>query len=118
MRRLHDRNKSLKNILINLKEHNYVDSDLFNRLNENIVAADLFNNYNRKKLNKKVKYSPSMKKFCLTLNYYSPKAYEYVRQTFNTCLPHRKTLSKWYGRLDGEPGFTEESFQALKDKHK
>ncbi|RVE50530.1 hypothetical protein evm_004859 [Chilo suppressalis] len=31
-------------------------------------------------------------------------------------LTHRKTLPKWYGHIKGEPGFTEESFQALKSK--
>lgn len=81
-----------------------------------MVTVDLFNNLNRKKNKKNIKYTPAIKKFCLTLNYYAPKAYDYVRQTFNTCLPHPKTLSKWYGHIKGDPGFTEESFQALKAK--
>ncbi|XP_063395418.1 uncharacterized protein LOC134680255 [Cydia fagiglandana] len=116
IKRLQSRNKSLKDILKNLKENNLIDTDLFGKLNEDIIAVNLFNNYNRKKLKKNIKYSPVIKKFCLTLNYYSPKAYDYVRDTFNTCLPHRKTLSKWYGNLKGDPGFTEESFKALKAK--
>ncbi|KAH9645344.1 hypothetical protein HF086_002970 [Spodoptera exigua] len=45
-----------------------------------------------------------------------PKAYGYVRQTFNTCFPHRKTLCKWFSHVKGEPGFTVESIQALKSK--
>lgn len=49
VRRLQDRNKSLKDILKTLKEENYVDSDLFNKLNEDITAANIFNNYNKKK---------------------------------------------------------------------
>ncbi|CAG4957683.1 unnamed protein product [Colias eurytheme] len=57
-----------------------------------------------------------MKIFCLTLNFYSLKAYEYVRQTFRTCLPHSKTLSKWYAHINGEPGFTEEAFSAVGQK--
>lgn len=116
VRRLHERNKSLKEILQNLKKQNYIDTDLFNSLNGNVAVVDMFNALNRKKLKKQIKYSPAMKKFCLTLNYHSPKAYEYVRATFNTCLPHPKTLAKWYGHIKGEPGFTEESFQALKAK--
>lgn len=62
------------------------------------------------------KYSPALRSFALTLNYYSPRAYEYVRKTFNTCLPHPRTLKKWYSKVGGDPGFTNESFTALKRK--
>lgn len=54
----------------------------------------------------------------MTLNFLSPSAYRYVRATFNTCLPHPKTLSKWYSNIKGEPGFSDESFEALKEKAK
>lgn len=81
-----------------------------------MATIDLFNNLNRKKAKKSIKYTPALKRFCLTLNYYSPKAYDYVRHSFNTCLPHPSTLSRWYGCINGKPGFTEESFQALKEK--
>ncbi|XP_028172130.1 uncharacterized protein LOC114361333 [Ostrinia furnacalis] len=111
VKRLQNRNRSLKDILKSLKDSNYVDTETFNKLKDNLVPVDLFNNMNRKKQKKNIKYTPAVKKFCLTLNYYSPKAYNYVRQTFNTCLPHLKTLSKWYGHIKGDPGFTEESFQ-------
>lgn len=43
----------------------------------------------------KNKYSPQLRCFALTLHYYSPKAYDYVRKTFNTSLPHPRTLRKW-----------------------
>lgn len=56
----------------------------------------------------------ALKTFALTLNYYSPKAYEYVRKSFNNVLPHPKTLSRWYANLDGTPGFTQEAFETLK----
>lgn len=66
----------------------------------------------------KQQYSQALRTFALTLHYYSPKAYNYVRDTFNTCLPHVRTLRKWYSSVDGEPGFTSESFAALKVKSK
>lgn len=62
------------------------------------------------------KYSSTLRTFALTLHYYSPKAYDYVRSTFNTSLPHPRTLKKWYAKIGGEPGFTKESFAALKSK--
>lgn len=38
----------------------------------------------------------------------------YVRKQFNTCLPHPKTLYNWYKVIDCDPGFTKESFEAIK----
>lgn len=38
-------------------------------------------------------YEPHLRSFALTLHYYSPRAYEYVRTEFNLCLPHAKTIS-------------------------
>jgi len=32
---------------------------------------------------------------------------------FDTCLPHPRTLEKWYSSVDGKPGFTEAAFCAL-----
>lgn len=62
------------------------------------------------------KYSPQLRTFALTLNFYSTKAYNYVRSTFNTCLPSPKTLGKWYRSVDGRAGFTQEAFEVLKYK--
>ncbi|XP_074031320.1 uncharacterized protein isoform X2 [Leptinotarsa decemlineata] len=40
------------------------------------------------------KYTPALRSFALTLSFYSTKAYNYVRTTFNNSSPHPKTLSK------------------------
>lgn len=117
-RRVVKQNESLKAILRNLKKSRYVNDDVYDLLSKNIVAADIFNNVYKKNLLKKKKpvYTAKIKKFCLTLNFLSPSAYKYVRATFDTCLPHPKTLSKWYSNVNAEPGFSDESFRALKDK--
>lgn len=62
------------------------------------------------------KYSPALRFFALTLQFYSAKAYNYVRKTFNKCLPHPSTIQKWFRSLDASPGFTEEALRALKIK--
>ncbi|KAF0711367.1 THAP domain-containing protein 1-like, partial [Aphis craccivora] len=36
--------------------------------------------------------SPELRCFALTLNFYSPAAYNYVRKNFNKCLPHPKLV--------------------------
>ncbi|KAF9419514.1 hypothetical protein HW555_004014 [Spodoptera exigua] len=59
-------------------------------------------------------YPIEIKKFALTLQFLSPKAYEHVRNSFNTVLPHPKTLSRWYKSVDCQPGFTTESLETIK----
>lgn len=75
---------------------------------ENIVSGDL-------KKNKK--FNPEIKQFALTLQYYSSKAYMYVRKKFSNVLPHPRTLRRWYMVVDGLPGWTKEAFNALKEKN-
>lgn len=62
------------------------------------------------------KYSPEIKMFCFTLNYYSPKSYEYVRKFFDSNLPSIRTIRNWYSSIDATAGFTEGSFNALQQK--
>ncbi|KAE9528756.1 hypothetical protein AGLY_012331, partial [Aphis glycines] len=44
---------------------------------------------------KKTFYSEEIKKCSATLQYYSPKAYNYALEQFNNVLPHLKTLRRW-----------------------
>ena len=50
--------------------------------------------------------------FAHTLNFLSPSAYKYARKYM--CLPHKETLRRWQ-TVDGQAGWTAESFKALKD---
>ena len=61
------------------------------------------------------KYPEELRKFALTLQFYSGKAYSYVRKIFSNALPHPQTLSKWYNCVDGEPGFSEQVFSSLRN---
>jgi len=58
-------------------------------------------------------YPDELKSFALTLSFYSLKAYNYVRCTFQLALPHHSALRHWYQGLNGQPGFTEEAYAAL-----
>lgn len=62
------------------------------------------------------KYSANVRIFCFTVHFYSPKAYEYIRKFFNSILPHIRTIRNWYANIDSSPGFTECSFDSLKQK--
>lgn len=57
--------------------------------------------------------TPELRTFALTLHFYSPAAYSYVRKTFDKCLPHPSTIRKWYSTIDGSPGITQESLNAI-----
>lgn len=58
--------------------------------------------------------TPELRSFALTLHFYSPTAYDYVRKSFNKCLPHPSIIRKWYSIIDGLPGITAESMNAIK----
>lgn len=60
------------------------------------------------------KYSAELRMFAITLHFISPRANDYIRKHFNTCLPHTRTLSRCYQCVDGNPGFSKESFEAVK----
>jgi hypothetical protein len=54
--------------------------------------------------------------FAATLLFYSPKAYDYVRETFFKDLPDETTVRRWFSNVDGTPGFSEPAFQLLEDR--
>lgn len=57
-----------------------------------------------------------MRTFCLTLHYYSPRAYNYVRSKFDCNLPSVTAMRNWYASMNASPGFTSESFNILREK--
>ena len=57
------------------------------------------------------RYTDTVKEFETTLNYYSPKAYQYVRSILP--LPHPSLIRKWSSILECEPGFIKEAFESL-----
>jgi hypothetical protein len=62
----------------------------------------------------KDKCDPILRSFVLTLLFYSRKAYDFVREIFNHCLPHPSAIRQWYEDINGKPGFTSEAFDLLR----
>ncbi|KAL4126994.1 hypothetical protein QTP88_011192 [Uroleucon formosanum] len=54
---------------------------------------------------------PILRKFAMTLHFYSPSAYSYVRTIFSKALPDVSTIRKWYSKLDGLPVMDEMSIK-------
>lgn len=61
----------------------------------------------------KEKYSPQLRTFALTLNFLSPKTYNYIRQQFKNALPHPRTIGKWYSAIDSDVGINKEALKAI-----
>lgn len=116
-RRLKKRNAELKCVISDLRKQAIVSSNSVDVLEScSGGIPDLLRRQKAKLEGRSLpaKYSPELRSFALTLHFYSPRAYRYVRKTFDTCLPHPRTLSKWYQHVDGAPGFTDTAFRALK----
>lgn len=108
---LEERCKSLKETITTLKKDLNVPEDQFQELCLKAVAADLFARlykHKRRYKNIKMKFSPPLRKFALTLYFYSPAGYKYVRKVFEHALLHPRTLGKGYENFYAELGFTAE----------
>lgn len=62
-------------------------------------------------------YPPELRKFAITLQFYSSRAYDYVRKIWSNLLPHPSTIRNWYTVVDGRPGFLKESFEAIRQQN-
>lgn len=106
LKRYKKRVSSLKQVITDLHAKNLLSSEnclLFENL------PGITKELQKRKLKKRTKYSPQLRQFAITL-FFLPKAYDYVRRVFDTCLPHRSTIGKWLHHIDAEPGLTNESF--------
>jgi hypothetical protein len=61
-------------------------------------------------------YSLEMRNFAVSLYYYSPKSYDFVRETFKNSLPSERTIRNWHSNSDCSPGFLEQSFEFINHK--
>ncbi|KYQ60770.1 THAP domain-containing protein 9 [Trachymyrmex zeteki] len=52
----------------------------------------------------------------MTINFYSPKAYKYIRSTFKNRLPVPSTIRSWYSTTSRSPGCTQKAVEALRRK--
>ncbi|XP_041978028.1 THAP domain-containing protein 3-like [Aricia agestis] len=84
-----------------LNQYDDFKPQLFQRMSKNV---------------KRAKYAPELRSFAITLHFYSPKAYSYVRKKFDLALPHPRVIRSWYSSIDANPGFSVESFNALRYK--
>ena len=72
--------------------------------NFNEQSIDLFKNQIKNAgKNTGSRYDQTIKEFAVTLHFYSPKGYRFVRKAL--CLPSPSTIRSWAASVEAEPGF-------------
>ena len=83
--------------------------DTFGEVPFDVLVHQIQNN---KKKPKARRYTASMKEFTLTLYFYSPRSYNFLRKKI--CLPHPAMLSTWVSTANCFPGFLDEAHAYIK----
>ncbi|XP_077523586.1 THAP domain-containing protein 2-like [Amblyomma americanum] len=108
-RRLTKRNETAQEIIKEIRDQKLL-SEEGSQVFTSSFSIDIQQLLNRAGNKQKGVYTPELRAFALTLHFYSPAAYDYVRSKFNDALPSQRTLRQWYRSVHGAPGFTDEAF--------
>lgn len=96
-------------------EKNLKDQDDYIRVKKSVTDDAILALLRRMTGQDKGEYTdPHLRTFAISQHFYSPAGYRYLRKQFNNALPDESTLRGWFASVDGNPGFTQESFNALK----
>ena len=117
VRRKEKKVSTLKGLIDDLSSKQLINNDIATTLNENFsgLTLELIKNQfnNQSKLDPRGRrHNDEAKKFVLTLNFYSSRAYEYVRTVFS--LPHSRSLSSWTSSVECSAGLFQDVFAKLK----
>ena len=104
-----------------LQDNNFLSNHAVEHLHQSYenVPNLLMKHYLKNTQNESVTqetYPSLLRQFASMSHFYSPKGYEYVRQTFALALPEPRTLRSWYSNVDCSLGYVEAAFNALKIK--
>ena len=116
-RRLKQKISTLSSVVGRLEELNLVSSSCAEMLEASFsgVPKQVMQRILKRQHDSKFRatYPEELKAFAMTLQFYSAKAYQYVRRTFDLALPTPRQIRAWYGGINCEPGFTQSAFSAL-----
>lgn len=107
--------KPLKEVLSEVKRKKYLSSDQLFELN---LKAEAVEDTNKLIGKHSFKYTPALRKFAVTLHFYSVAGYKFVRNVYKGSLPHSRIIGKWYENRSGNPGFSKEALDVLNKKYK
>lgn len=63
-------------------------------------------------------YSEAVRTFCMSVHYYSPRTYDYLREKFKNNLPHEATMRSWLNNsnIDASPGIVESALHVVQER--
>ena len=108
--------KTIKGLLKKLECTQHLSKEQSQTLNSNFghMTKNLFDNERKNANNSKnSKYSDTMKQFAISLHFYSPRAYNFVRRALH--LPCPSTIRAWAAVIDCEPGFLSNVIEHLQN---
>lgn len=118
LQRRNDRVRNLSEMLKLLKKNALLEESVEGILKSNFrstlpfeLFANEIHNAARSQTNKR--YSEEIKQFCLTLQFYSPKAYKFIR--LRSTLPDQSTIRRWLSTRECKPGILTEIMSYLKE---
>lgn len=115
LRRSKQKAKTMEEVIKIMKDKLVISSKEAETLQQNFKNTQLEFLYNFKENLKSSprgrRYTDEIKEFALTLYFYSPKAYRYVRSIIP--LPNPSLIKKWSTSIKCDPGFIEEAFSSL-----
>ena len=98
-----------------LTERNLLSDNFANELKERFpgMSAEIISNHfnNCGKKPQGYRHNEDAKRFALTLNFYSARAYDFVRKVLT--LPDPRSLCAWTSSVECEPGFFDDVFEHL-----
>ena len=102
--------KTIKGLVRQLQKSKLISEEAGNSFGNNFghMSMELFKNQ-QKNAEKQAgsRYSEEIKQFAISLHFYSPRAYKFVRKSLS--LPHPSTLRAWSSNIECDPGFLNNS---------
>lgn len=116
VRRKNKKMDSINSVIAQLRKDSMVKDAQAVSLKNNFAGTclELFENQaknSQRKGSNGRRYTDEVKQFALTLNFYSPRAYRFIRKVF--FLPNPSTIRGWCASVNCEPGLFSEVFTEL-----
>ena len=116
VRRKERKLKNMSEMVEALKEKKLLSNDASSKIENAFSGLDssITHQTNMGRVPTGRRYPDEVKRFALTVHFYSPKAYNYLRTVFS--LPHSSSLYNWSSTVDCNVGFFKDVFAELKNR--
>jgi hypothetical protein len=117
LRRNSNKMDNMNTLISDMKERQLLEPSVADQLDKHFhhLSKDIIINQfvNQDRSNKGHRHSDEVKKFALTVHFYSPRAYDYLRSIFT--LPHPRCIKSWISTVNCGVGFFRDVFAHLQN---